>query len=253
VLVFAGEPSKGGAAVLAATAALRAGAGLVTLVARDEHGSAITRPPELMAARLIDDSPAQSALELARDKQAAVLGPGFGLDAAASELARALALRLPIPTVLDADALTALGTGLAELARAAAPRVLTPHPGEAARLLGTTTERVQSDRYAAAAKLARESACVTVLKGSGTLIAAPGGAIRVCERGTPAMAVAGTGDVLAGTIAALLALLDPFDAAACGVYLHACAGELVATGDRGLFASELANALPRALGACAPS
>src|SRR5262249_13031194 len=147
---------------------------------------------------------------------------------------------------LDADALTSLGSNVALLRGARGPRVLTPHPGEAARLLDTTSDDVQGDRYDAAQRLAERSGAVVVLKGARTIVAEPGGRMRVCARGTPAMAVAGTGDVLSGVIGALLAQpeIDVFDAASAAVYVHARAGELAARADRGLLAGELAAALP---------
>jgi ADP-dependent NAD(P)H-hydrate dehydratase / NAD(P)H-hydrate epimerase len=154
--------------------------------------------------------------------------------------------------VLDADALSALADDLTPLARARAPRVLTPHPGEAARLLHTDTARIAADRYAAALELARRAGHVVVLKGAGTVVAGPDGRLAVCTRGTPALGAGGTGDVLAGACTALLAALAPFDAAVAAVELHARAGELCASGglDRGVLASEVAAALPRALEAC---
>ena len=154
-----------------------------------------------------------------------------------------------MPTVLDADALTAWADeGLEGLREAAGPRVLTPHPGEAGRLLGSDAVAVQADRYAAASEIAARSGQVTVLKGAGTIVAHPDGRLRVCGEGTPALGVAGTGDVLAGVLGALLASgLDAFDAAAAGVWLHAKAGEHAAVADRGLLAGEVADALPAVL------
>ena len=152
--------------------------------------------------------------------------------------------------VFDADALTLLSeTGLASLKKAAGPRIITPHPGEAARLLGTSSERVQADRYAAAAELHKESKQVVVLKGARTIIAGPKGALRVCREGTPALGVAGTGDVLCGLIGGLALTLEPTDAATAGVVLHAVAGADAAKTDRGLLAHEVADAVPEVLAA----
>jgi NAD(P)H-hydrate epimerase len=254
VLVLAGARGRTGAALLSGLGALRCGAGLCTLAARGDGRAALdAKVIELMTEQLPEDERGglARALELAKDKQAAVVGPGFGLDDASRSLARVLALTLPVPTVLDADALTALGADYTGLRGAAGPRVLTPHPGEAARLLGITSAAVQADRYAAAQQLAGHAGCVVVLKGARTIVAEPSGRMRVCPTGTPAMAVAGTGDVLAGAIAAALAQqADAFDAAASAVYVHGLAGELAAASDRGLLASELAAALPRALEQC---
>lgn len=249
VVVIGGAPGRTGAALLSGLGALRAGAGLVTLATRDEARAALdAKVIEMMTRALpmsIGDAIA-TALEIAASAGALAIGPGIGVDAYGHELSRALAAQLPVPSVIDADALTAIGVDHAPLRAAVAPRVLTPHPGEAARLLGVTSADVQADRYAAASTLAQRTKCVVVLKGARTIIAEPSGRMRVCARGTPAMAVAGSGDVLAGAIAALLVHAEAFDAASAAVYLHAVAGEIAAHTDRGLLASELAAALPRA-------
>jgi ADP-dependent NAD(P)H-hydrate dehydratase / NAD(P)H-hydrate epimerase len=253
VLVVAGDAGRTGAALLAGTGALRAGAGLVTLCPRAGGRSALdAKVLELMTADLPSDHAAalRALHALVADKASVVLGPGFGTDTAAASLLRQAALTLPKPAVLDADALTAFGPDHAALASAAAPRVLTPHPGEAARMLGTTNAQVQSDRYAASRKLAEATCSVVVLKGARTVIASPDGATWVCPLDVPALGVAGTGDVLAGAIGALLCTLSPLEAAGTGVYLHALAGTLAARSDRGLLAHEVADALPEAVEAC---
>ena len=257
VVVFAGSPGHTGAAVLAGLGALRGGAGLVTLAPRAEACAAIdAKILELMSAALPADATdaLPFALALCEGKRAAVLGPGFGH---ADTLPRVLAVSLPIACVLDADALTSLVTALASLRESAAPRVLTPHPGEAARLLGTSIAAVQADRFAAALRLAQESQQLVVLKGARTIIAAPDGRTRVCAEGTPALGVGGTGDVLAGAIAAQLASAAPtqdpnalLDAVTAAVVLHAVAGMIAARADRGLLAHEVADALPAALTLC---
>jgi NAD(P)H-hydrate epimerase len=250
VLVVAGAPGRTGAAVLSGHGALRAGAGLVTLCPRAGARAALdAKVLEMMTS----DMPAALGAALAhvveemRTKHAAVVGPGLGTDAGGSELAQRLALELSAPCVLDADALTAFSGRAAELRDAAGPRVLTPHPAEAARLLGCSTEQVQADRYAAALQLAAASGAVVVLKGARTIIATPAGRVRVCPLDVPALAVAGTGDVLAGMIAAVLTQREAAEAAACGVYLHAAAGAATASADRGLLAHEVADAVPRVL------
>lgn len=253
VLVVAGAAGRTGACVLSGLGALRAGAGLVTLCPRAGARPALdAKVFELMTADLPDGAEAAvaAALELAADKRAVVVGPGLGTDAAGSAIASGLAIELDKPAVLDADALTALGARVDALASARGPRVLTPHPGEAARLLGTTSAAVQADRYAAARALATASQSVVVLKGARTIIAEPKGRMFVCPLDVPALAVAGTGDVLAGVIGALLSQRAPFEAAACGVMLHALAGARAARSDRGLLAREVADALPSALEAC---
>jgi hydroxyethylthiazole kinase-like uncharacterized protein yjeF len=250
VLVVAGAPGRTGAAVLSGHAALRAGAGLVTLCPRAGARAALdAKVLELMTSDMPADVEAAIAhvVEEMRTKQAAVIGPGLGTDPDGSQLAQRLALELQAPCVLDADALTAFRGQARALRKAAGPRVLTPHPAEAARLLGCDTEQVQSDRYRAALQLAAESGAVTVLKGARTLIATPAGKVRVCPLDVPALAVAGTGDVLTGIAAAVLTQRAAAEAAACAVYLHAAAGAYAAAADRGLLAHEVADAVPHAL------
>jgi hydroxyethylthiazole kinase-like uncharacterized protein yjeF len=250
VLVIAGSEGHTGAALLSGSGALRAGAGLVTIAPCHSAFAVVeAKVIEMMTAR-ISAEPERAIDELtalAERADAVVLGPGFGLSEDARRVARALAVSLRPPTVIDADALTACSDDIAMLQRCAGPRVLTPHPGEASRLLGIETADVQRDRFASAALLAKRSGHISILKGACTIVAAPDGALRVCDRGTPALAVGGTGDVLAGTVAALLCTAPAFDAASAGVWLHAVAGELAANADRGLLAREVADALPRAL------
>lgn len=253
VLVVGGSPGKTGAALLCAQGAMRSGAGLVTIAARDEacrralDAHVIEVMTELVAG---DDRGALSAvLELLMRLRAksCVVGPGLGRRARDVAFVRAFVKRVSLPSVLDADALFAFGDEPSLLARTASDFVLTPHPGEAARLLGTTNAAVQADRFTAAMTLAKTCKQVVVLKGASTIVAAPDGRTRVCMAGTPALATAGTGDVLAGAVGALLASgLTSFDAASAAVQLHAVAGELAALSDRGLLAHEVADALPRA-------
>ncbi len=251
VVVFAGSAGKTGAAVLSATSALRAGAGLVTIATDPETQRALDyKVVEVMTTRLGETTAAHDALAFAANQNAAVLGPGFGLSPERIALIHKLARELPVPTVIDADGLTALGTELANLKDAARARVLTPHPGEAARLLGTSVSAVESDRYASAQRLAELSGQVVVLKGARTVIAAPDGQLRVCTSGTPALATGGTGDVLSGVVAALCVSLPAFTAAWVGVELHARAGALAAPSGTGLLAGEVAPQLPHALELC---
>ncbi|MET0387119.1 MAG: NAD(P)H-hydrate dehydratase [Polyangiales bacterium] len=253
VLVIAGAPGRTGAAVLAGHAALRAGAGLVTLCPRAGARAALdAKVLELMTVDLPAELEAAVGyvIEQMRTKHAAVIGPGLGTDEEGATLARRLALELEKPCVLDADALTAFSGRATVLRAASGPRILTPHPAEAARILEQSTEQVQADRYAAATRLATMTGAVVVLKGARTVVAEPGGQVRVCPLDVPALAVAGTGDVLAGIVTTLVTQLDPFTAAATGVYLHALAGKRAAQADRGLFAHEVADACPAALASC---
>lgn len=235
VLVAGGDVGMGGAARLAAEAALRCGAGLVSVATRAAHVVALLAArPELMTAGV--ESAADLAPVLERANVVA-LGPGLG-RAEWGQAVFAAVLRAGRPGVLDADALNLLALSPHVLPVAS---VLTPHPGEAARLLGIDVESVQRDRYAAVRELAHRHQAVCVLKGAGSLVAAPCGRVMVCAWGNPGMASGGMGDVLTGVIAALIAQgLDAWDAACLGVALHARAGDLAAgTQPRGLVASDL--------------
>lgn len=234
VLVVAGDLGMGGAGLLSAESALRAGAGLVSLATRNEHiAAALVRRPEVMS---LGVASANQLLPLAQRADVGVVGPGLGQGAWSVGLLSVMAAT-DMPQVWDADALNLLAAG-----RCRAPRqgVITPHPGEAARLLGISTAEVQSDRPAAAQKLAARYGLVVVLKGAGSLIAAPDGRLALCDRGHPAMAGAGLGDVLAGLVGALLAQgMAPFEAACLAVWLHASAGEQLGAQGRGLAAADL--------------
>ncbi|MGV8843110.1 MAG: NAD(P)H-hydrate dehydratase [Pseudomonas sp.] len=234
VLVVGGDHGFGGAALLAAQSALRAGAGLVSLATRGAHvPAALARCPELMT---LSVASANQLLALAEQASVLVIGPGLG-QAAWGRSLLSLAAHCRVPQVWDADALNVLALGAVSLPLGC---VITPHPGEAARLLGVSTAQVQADRPAAARALAEKYQAVAVLKGAGTLIAAPGGALVLCDRGHPAMASAGLGDVLSGLLGALLAQgLEAFATAQLAVWLHASAGEQLGSAGRGLLASAL--------------
>ncbi len=234
VLVVGGDRGFGGATLLTAESALRCGAGLVSLATRPEHVSAaLVRRPEMMSAGI---SSANQLLALVKKATVLVVGPGLGQEAWGRSLF-SVVRSVALPQVWDADALNLLA-----LAPASMPSnsIITPHPGEAARLLGISTAQVQSDRPAAAHALAQKYAVVAVLKGAGSLIAAPDGRLSLGDHGHPAMAGAGLGDVLAGVVGALLAQgLPAFEAASLAVWLHARAGEQLGAEGRGLAASDL--------------
>jgi hydroxyethylthiazole kinase-like uncharacterized protein yjeF len=234
VLVVGGERGFAGAGLLAAQSALRAGAGMVSLATRSEHlPAAQARLPEVMAVAVAS---ANQLLALGKNANVWVVGPGLGQGAWGLSLLSAAAVS-SAAQVWDADALNLLAQAAVQLPAAV---VLTPHPGEAARLLGISNAEVQADRPAAARALAQRYQAVCLLKGAGTLISAPDGRLWLCDRGHPAMAGAGLGDVLSGFIGALLAQgLAPLQAAQLAVYLHACAGERLAQHGRGLAASDL--------------
>lgn len=243
VFAWGGDVGKTGAARLTCTAALRAGAGLVTLAttaaALPLIGPALQEV--MYQAVPATDQTGWLAAQI-NARSAAVIGPGMSTSAASGNALRALLSELEVPVVLDADGLNHCVRHLDALHAA----VITPHPGEAARLLETTVAAVQSDRLSAARALAAQTKSVTVLKGAHTLIVSPEGAAGICPAGNPGMATAGMGDVLAGIIGALLARgLEPFAAARAGVLWHARAGDEVAarTSPTACTAGDVINAL----------
>ncbi|MFC4859952.1 NAD(P)H-hydrate dehydratase [Pseudomonas sp. JS3066] len=247
LLVVGGDRGLGGAALLSAESALRSGAGLVSLATRPEHvAAALARRPEVMCAGV---SSANQLLALAEKADVLVVGPGLGQGAWGRSLISAVA-GLNVPQVWDADALNLLASNQTQLP---ADGVITPHPGEAARLLGITTGEVQADRPRAALALAQKYKAVVLLKGAGSLVATPDGRLALCDRGHPVMAGAGLGDVLAGLIGALLAQgMDGYAATCLAVWLHANAGENLARAGRGLAASDLIPTIRQLLEEFAP-
>ena len=253
VLVVAGSPGKPGAAALAGLGALRAGAGLVSVASRPEALPQILRhAPELMGAELSRGGPLQLAdldplLDAIEGKSALVIGPGIPRGGDTGRLIAALLEKISVPSVIDADALNAIAEDPERILRGArAPVILTPHPGEMARLLGTTAGAVQEHRGEAARRAAETFQAIVILKGSATLIALPDSTLYVNPTGNPGMATGGTGDVLSGVLGALLAQeIAPVDAALAGVYAHGLAGDLGAAkvGQQGLIASDLLGGL----------
>ena len=234
VLVIGGDQGFGGAVLLAAESALRSGAGLVSLATRSEHiPAALARLPEVMARGVHS---ANQLMGLLEKVSVIVIGPGLG-DMAWGKSLLSVAANTRQPQVWDADALNLLAAGHVDLP---ADCVITPHPGEAARLMGISTAEVQADRLKVARALSQKFNAVTVLKGAGSLIASPDGRVSRCDQGHPAMASAGLGDVLAGLIGALLAQgMSAFEAASLAVWLHAMAGDRQGSFGRGLAASDL--------------
>ncbi|OWQ65861.1 NAD(P)H-hydrate dehydratase [Stenotrophomonas maltophilia] len=234
VLCVGGNHGSGGAIAMAAEAALRAGAGLLSLATRRDHvGPLLARLPEAMTHALEDGDVLPALLDKAR---VVAIGPGLGQD----EWARAMfaqVLDSDKPLVVDADALNLL----AQDPRALPEAILTPHPGEAARLLDCSTTDIQADRYRCAQALAERFHAVVVLKGAGSIVTAPGQVPRLIAAGNPGMAVGGMGDLLTGIIASLRAQgLAAFDAAAAGALLHALAGDAAAAdGARGMLPTDL--------------
>lgn len=240
VLAIGGELGFGGAIRLCAEAALRAGAGLVSVATRAAHvAPLLTARPEAMA-HAVEDGAALALL--AARAGVLALGPGLGREPWGREMFDA-ALALELPRVLDADALNFL----ARSPRPLRGDVLTPHPGEAARLLQSETATVEADRFAAVRALVERFDAVVVLKGAGSIVAAPGCTPMVIGAGNPGLASGGSGDVLTGVIAALRAQgLAAFDAACAGALLHAAAADVAAIdGERGMLASDLFAPLRR--------
>jgi NAD(P)H-hydrate epimerase len=252
VLVVAGSPGKTGAAHLALLGALRGGAGLVTLAARPEVlPFALAGRPEAMSVALpgsgaLGRSDLAALLAAAKGASALVIGPGIPRGPETLELLRAFLERAGVPAVLDADALNAFAERPGALAGMDVPLVLTPHPGEMARLAGTTVEAVQADRIGIASARAREWGATLVLKGARTVVADPDGPPAVVPAGNAGLASGGTGDVLAGLAGALLGSGIAAPAAArAAAFVHGRAGDLVALrlGERGLLAADLGEAI----------
>jgi NAD(P)H-hydrate epimerase len=248
VLVLGGSRGKTGASKLVARGAMRAGAGLVTVGTWPEAADAIEATAvEVMTAR-IDPLRITECVDAAlAGKHAVVVGPGFGVSDDVRTIALCLIRSWRGPLIVDADALSALADNPTAL-RPAMRAVLTPHPGELARLLGRSTGDVEADRFRAARDAVDATGAVVVLKGAHTVIAAPDGRLSISPVACPILATGGSGDVLAGVIGALACALPPFEAACAGVLLHGFAGEAWARAhrgaDRGMLASEIADRLP---------
>lgn len=241
VLVIGGAAGKGGAAAMAGLAALKIGAGLVTVASSEEERRTVTAlAPELMTQPIADDP---------GDKEVLAIGPGLGRDPEMAAMAQRLFAQSALAMVVDADGLNALaGT---PFQGASAFRVLTPHPGEMARLAGCSTTDIQADRVGVARRFAGERRVVLVLKGQRTLVATPEGRVFINPTGTPAMATAGSGDILTGLIAGLLAQWPDRreSAVLAAVWLHGRAGELGAAAgtEQTLTATDLLRELPAAI------
>jgi NAD(P)H-hydrate epimerase len=258
VAVLAGSVGLTGAAALCSMAALRMGAGLVTLgvpatlndIMEIKLTEVMTRPLPETRERTLAESAFKPALELAHEADVVILGPGLSRHPQTMKLARRLAAAIERPLVLDADGLNALAGDAAPLTQRSSATVCTPHPGEMGRLLGMTAAQVQGDRLGIARRAAADLRCLIVLKGARTIIADPGGAARINPTGNPGMASGGTGDVLSGMIGGLLAQgCEPWDAAAAAVFFHGLAGDYAARErtEQCLIASDLLEYLPSAL------
>lgn len=257
-LVIAGSCGKSGAAVMASSSAIRSGAGLVTLaVPASIHAVVEVKTTEVMTVPL-PGTPCGSLSAASLDKVAAQLagkdvvavGPGLGVHAETVAVVRAIIRTAKVPLVLDADALNALAGDLDALRNSSSPAMLlTPHPGEMARLCLTTTANIESDRIEAARSFAAANNSYLLLKGARTVIAAPDGRLAINSSGNPGMASGGMGDVLTGVIASLLGQgYEPFAACCLGAFCHGLAGDMAAAekGEMGLIASDVQEMLPYA-------
>jgi NAD(P)H-hydrate epimerase len=238
---------------------MRAGAGYVTCcVPASQQPIVAAHLLEVMTRALAEDdgahvvAGADDVLAMTERGGALVLGPGLGRTDGALEFARSLLRRSAVPVLLDADGLSAFAERLGEVREAGAPVVMTPHEGELGRLLGRPSDEIKAHRLAAAREAAAASGAIVVLKGDDTIVAQPEGFAAVSPGGTPALATAGTGDVLSGVTGAMLAkAMDPFTAACAAVRLHARAGERAAellNGPDGVVAGDVVAALAPALG-----
>ena len=254
-IVLAGSLGLTGAAYLASTAAARTGAGLVRLlVAQTIYPILAAKCTEVMATPVPEVAPGavghaayDSILRQLAAAEAGIIGPGLGRDSSTWRLVVDLAQHAACPLVIDADGLNALADAQRVKGKLGKNRVLTPHPGELARLTGKTGDAINADRPAAARRAAKEWGAVVVLKGARTVVAHPDGRVSEDPHEVPALASGGTGDVLSGIIGGLMAQgSDPFAAAVTGVYVHAAAGRRISDrlGDSGLLASDLLPEIP---------
>ncbi|HKZ46831.1 MAG TPA: NAD(P)H-hydrate dehydratase, partial [Thermodesulfobacteriota bacterium] len=258
LFVLAGSVGKTGAAAMTSVGAMRAGAGLVTLGIPESLNPIMAKKlTEVMTLSLAESASGVCGYEafdiimsFIKDKEVVVLGPGL----TASEPVRRLVLRLTkesnIPLVIDADGINCLAYDVKILKKAKAPIIITPHPGEMARLVDSTAKDVQEDRIGIAERFAKENKVIVVLKGAKTVIAEPSGRIFINSTGNPGMATAGTGDVLSGMIGGFIAQgYSPIDAARIGVYLHGLAGDESAKkkGQIGMMATDILDILPKVI------
>ncbi len=258
LLVLAGSVGKTGAAALACEAALRMGAGLVTLglprslnsIMEVKLTEAMTEPLPETSKQTLSLRAFNAILRLSENKRAVVIGPGIGTFKETQTLVLKLIKTLDLPVILDADGLTALSAGLHSLAPMKRPLILTPHPGEMGRLAGMTTKQVLEDRIGLSRGFSQSHRVYLVLKGYRTLIASPQGEIFINPTGNPGMASGGTGDVLTGMISGLICQgIDPLASIQMAVYLHGLAGDRVVLekGERSLVATDLIRQIPAVL------
>jgi len=258
LLVMAGSPGKTGAAAMTSLSALRVGAGLVTLATPKSLNEIFeSKLTEVMTLPLpetddltISDKAEEIIYQILPKMAVIAIGPGLSIHPETTRVVRHLVKRSEIPMVIDADGINALIGHLDILKEAKAPLILTPHPGEMARLLGITPKDIQKDRIGIAQRFAKENRVFLVLKGARTIISDPHGDIFINPTGNPGMATAGTGDVLTGMISGLIAQgMEPLTAAKTGVYLHGLTGDISAEefGEMGMIAGDMIERIPKAI------
>jgi hydroxyethylthiazole kinase-like uncharacterized protein yjeF len=257
LFVLAGSPGKTGAAAMICQGALRTGAGLVTLgipaslnpILEIKLTEAMTEPLPDAATGYLSSEAFERILQVLKGKTACALGPGISTQPQVQELLLELIPEVAVPLIIDADGITALASRLEIMKQCKSSIILTPHPGEMARLVGTTTQKVQDDRIGAAKAFATTYGCIVVLKGDKTVIATPDEKVYINPTGNPGMASGGMGDILTGMIGGLIAQgLSPLEAAIWGVYLHGLAGDIAERdlGEISLIAGDIIDYLPRA-------
>ncbi len=259
VLVLAGSARMLGAAALCGLSAMRTGAGLVTAGVAKSLNSTLqakvsnvimTLPLQETSGQAIAFAAYSSIKKAFSNYQSVALGPGMGQEAGTKKFVLKMIAECPLPMVVDADALNILSSDLKMLGRAQGLRVLTPHPGEMARLTGLSSDLIGKDRAKAARDFSVQNRCVLLLKGHRTVVASASGNIYINQTGNSGMATAGSGDVLTGMIAALLAQgVEPFQSAKTGCYLHGLAGDEAArqTGKVSLTAADIIESIPQAI------
>ena len=258
VFLVAGSTDMSGAAALCTMGALRVGAGLVTLgIPKSLHHPMVEKLTEAMFRVLPETKEGSVSLSAlaeitttAERMDAVAIGPGLSQHPQTKDLVRQLLPKIVKPLVLDADGLNALAEDVGLLKKLPLPIILTPHPGEMARLVRLSADEVQQDRQRIAVEFAKKYRVILVLKGHGTVVARYDGEAYLNDTGNPGMASGGCGDVLTGMIAGLLGQKrSPWDAARLGVYLHGLAGDLAAAerGETGLIASDVADKIPQAI------
>lgn len=258
LLVIAGSPGKTGAAALCANAAMRSGTGLVTLGLAKSLNKSIeplviepmTHPLPEKEKGFLSDNCFDEIQKLLKGKQALALGPGLGTNKGTKKLVKKLIEKSKVPLILDADALNCIADNPGILKKKKVPAIITPHPGEMARLCGMTTMDIQADRIKIAKKFAKDHDVILILKGAGTVVSFPDGRSFICPTGNPGMASGGMGDVLTGMIAGFCAQgFSPENASLAGVYIHGMCADILAkeTGAFGFIASDIIQIIPKTI------